>query len=265
MSNGPFKKQKRGRKPRGGKIIDAPHQNETLNGYAPPVVLHLKCRMSDLESEVCTNGHSPVPYEDQSSSSSAAINNSEVLCQDDTRTIDEKLIAQSEQMNTNGISDKESACFWCTYQFEGRPVYIPRSRADRGLRGYGCFCSPECAAAYLFSQKNLDKSAMHEQYFLLNNLYGHTTSSYKPIKVAPDPHFLLSRFSGTLSIEEYRKLSSADKVVLVVSEPLTRALPEIHMHPIGLCQTSHEQPQYRLSRKDRPKSKTQRLNQAFGL
>jgi hypothetical protein len=260
-----LKKQKRGRKPRGGKIIDAPQINEAQNGYAPPVVLHLKCRISDLDSELSINGLSPVPYEDCSSSSNATIGNGLVSCEEDTRTIDEKLIAHSERMSNNGISDKESACFWCTYQFEGRPVHIPRSRAARGLRGYGCFCSPECAAAYLFSQKNLDKSAMHEQYFLLNNLYGHTTSSYEPIKVAPNPHFLLSRFSGTLSSEEYRKLSSDDNVVLVVSEPLTRALPEIHMHPAGFCQTSDEKPQYRLSRKDRPKSKTQRLNQAFGL
>ncbi len=50
----------------------------------------------------------------------------------------------------------------------------------------------------------------------------------KNIKPAPNPYYLLDKFYGTLSIQEYRKLLKNERLLLVVDKPLTRILPELH-------------------------------------
>ena len=49
----------------------------------------------------------------------------------------------------------------------------------------------------------------------------------KNIKPAPEPFYLLDKFSGTLSIEEYRQLLENDKIILTINKPLVNVLPEI--------------------------------------
>ena len=53
-------------------------------------------------------------------------------------------------------------------------------------------------------------------------------SNYKKnIKPAPDPHYLLDKFFGNLTIQEYRKLLKTEHLLLVVDKPMTRVLPEL--------------------------------------
>jgi hypothetical protein len=52
----------------------------------------------------------------------------------------------------NTLQDKKSACFWCTYEYDSPPCYIPKYEMDDKLFGYGSFCRPECAAAYLMKE-----------------------------------------------------------------------------------------------------------------
>ena len=260
MSARPTKK--RGRKPKGGKLIDAPTSVDSQVGHVAPVVLHLRCRLSDLECPP-TASQDPIPYEGPADEHVPLFASS---TDDDTPvSIEDRLSELSLSMLQNEVSDRDAACFWCTFPFDNSPIYIPSIRTAMTLRGYGCFCSPECATAYLFAQKNLDKSTMHERHSLLNNVYGSLYDRTKPIKAAPNPHFLLSRFCGNLSIEEYRESLASSRIVLVVNEPLSRMLPQIHVHTEGLGTTPSLTGQYRLARKHRPKTKAQRLNQAFGL
>ena len=49
----------------------------------------------------------------------------------------------------------------------------------------------------------------------------------KNIKPAPDPYFLLNKYYGNLSIQEYRKLLKTEHLLLVVDKPMTRVLPEL--------------------------------------
>ena len=259
--------KKRGRKPKGGKLIDAPSNVDNQVGHIPPVVLHLRCRLSDLERPLVAS-QDPVPYEGPTDDPLPVFSNESPSTDDDAHappSIDDRLNELSLSMLQNEVSDRDSACFWCTFPFDNPPVYIPRLRTARSLKGYGCFCSPECATAYLFAEKNLDKSTMHERHCLLNNVYGSQYDEPKPIKAAPNPHFLLSRFCGNLSIEEYRESLASNRIVLVVNEPLSRMLPQIHVHAEGLCAAPSRTGQYRLARKHRPKTKAQRLNQAFGV
>uniref|UniRef100_A0A6C0IBE5 MYM-type domain-containing protein n=1 Tax=viral metagenome TaxID=1070528 RepID=A0A6C0IBE5_9ZZZZ len=123
--------------------------------------------------------------------------------------------------------DKKSACFWCTYDFDNPECYIPRYEMDGTVHGYGSFCRPECAAAYLMKE-NLDDSTKFERYHMLNQIYGKIYGYKKNIKPSPNPYYLLDKFYGNLTIQEYRKLLKSDHLLLVIDKPLTRILPELH-------------------------------------
>ena len=124
---------------------------------------------------------------------------------------------------------QHSACFWCTYEFETPTIHIPKlfNKSADTYTVYGCFCSPECAASYLMKEP-IDTSVRFERYHLLNALYSAVYNYDKTIKPAPDPHYLLTKFYGNLSIDEYRKLLKSDHLLYVVNKPLTHSLPELY-------------------------------------
>lgn len=122
---------------------------------------------------------------------------------------------------------KKSDCFWCTYAFENQPFHIPSFIHDSIIEGYGCFCCPECAVAFLF-QENVNDSIKYERYHLLNYIYGNMQQYQLNIKPAPDPHFLLDKFYGTMNIQEYRLLLASSTLINVIHKPFTRILPELH-------------------------------------
>jgi hypothetical protein len=76
-------------------------------------------------------------------------------------------------------------------------------------------------------KENLDDSTKFERYHLLNQIYGKVYEYKKNIKPAPNPHYLLEKFYGNLSIQEYRKLLKTEHLLLVVEKPMTRILPEL--------------------------------------
>jgi len=124
-------------------------------------------------------------------------------------------------------SEKKSACFWCTYDFDNAPCYIPKYEMDGTIYGYGSFCRPECAVAYLMKE-SIDDSTKFDRYHLLNQIYSKVYDCKKNIKPAPDPHYLLDKFYGSLTIQEYRRLLKTEHLLLVIDKPLTRILPELH-------------------------------------
>ena len=44
---------------------------------------------------------------------------------------------------------------------------------------------------------------------------------------APPPHYLLTKFGGTLSIQDFRASLQSDKVLMVVNKPLCAVYPEL--------------------------------------
>jgi hypothetical protein len=131
------------------------------------------------------------------------------------------------QLYNNTNPEKKSACFWCTYPYDNQACYIPKYEMDGQLYGYGSFCRPECAAAYLMKE-NIDDSMKFERYHLLNQIYSRVYEYKKNIKPAPNPYYLLDKFYGNLSIQEYRKLLKSEHMLLVIEKPMTRILPELH-------------------------------------
>jgi hypothetical protein len=281
--------KKRGRKPKGGKLIVKP--TEKLDNAKPVanVILHLKCSMQDL-TEHNTKIHQfvtdPLSYnpsvppsimsfninesrpfslyessniepEEQSTEKDAnfaykefdaneqllrknggicsccsknATANDDVIEEDadvNIKDIKTKLKTLKLELYKNSNMDKKSACFWCTYEYDNPSCYIPKYEMDGKLYGYGSFCRPECAVAFLMEEK-LDDSTKFERYHLLNQLYSKVYDYKKNIKPAPNPYFLLDKFYGNLSIQEYRKLLKTEHMLLVIDKPMTRILPELH-------------------------------------
>ena len=138
-----------------------------------------------------------------------------------------KLDILKKKLKLNNVSDKKSSCFWCTYNFDNPAVYIPKKYVNNTYEVYGCFCSPECAVAYL-KNENIDTSTLWERYCLLNNIYGKIYEYSKNIKPAPSPYYTLDKYYGNLNIQEYRKLLKNDKLLMIVDKPMTKILPELY-------------------------------------
>lgn len=244
--------KKRGRKPKGGKIIQHVVSNNNNKESRPNVILHLKCFLKDLQSTTLLGGNiesfhfsgkNEMNYEiistnqniikDKINNNTNSMNNDD--CEDeylknkenDIRDVWKKLKVLEHNLHINNISDKKSACFWCTYEFDNPPTYIPKHFIKDTYHVYGCFCSPECGTAYLM-EENIDSSTKFERYHLINHVYAKIYDYKKNIKPAPNPFYLLDKYYGNLSIQEYRSLLRNERLFLVVDKPLTRVLPELH-------------------------------------
>lgn len=268
----PAPPKKRGRKPKGGKIIKNITPNIEPMVENKTVILHLKCKLSDLnKNDTITNkidtydpnivmniepyhqeeNYTFIDNEKQQDKTNEIPSNYEIMNKklnsiqqvetsnntNDDRTsnnikennkklINMKLKELEKKLNTNNVN-VNSACFWCTYEFNTPPIYIPSLYFKEKYDVYGCFCSPECACSHLFNE-NIDNNTKFERYQLLNYLYGKTYNYTKNIKPAPNPYYTLSKYYGNLSIQEYRQLLEFDRLLLVIDKPLTKMYPEIH-------------------------------------
>ncbi len=117
------------------------------------------------------------------------------------------------------------ACFWDTCEFDGPIYYLPIMIVNGVFHVSGCFCSPECALAALLKEQ-LDTSTKFERIHLLHLLYG--SSGNKGFKPAPNPNYLLDKYYGNLTIDEYRSLSKGPQMIHIVNKPLTHILPELY-------------------------------------
>jgi len=284
--------KKRGRKPKGGKLITKQSDQTESSPVVANVILHLKCSMNDVsehntqmnqlvtdplkynpsippsimtydiadhttfsnfsneESLKAANNINQYAYGDYQQVSSFLCSSCKMSKEESSRpskyveedadsndldddpsvtmkSINAKLKKIKLQLYKNTNPDKKSACFWCTYEYDNQTCYIPKYEIDGQLYGYGSFCRPECAVAYLMKD-NIDDSTKFERYHLLNQLYSKIFNFKKNIKPAPNPYFLLEKFYGNLTIQEYRKLLKSEHMLYVVEKPMTRILPELH-------------------------------------
>lgn len=266
--------KKRGRKPKGGKIITKLPNTTIPPGQVSNIILHLKCSLTDLNNyneqmnqqitnpnvynpsipptimsynndktafsayennkplEDCNFAYNELPLRLTDSVCSVCSNKYEDM-EDDLdadvciKDINQKLKMLKINLYKNALSDKKSACFWCTYEYDNPACYIPKSNMDDSIFGYGSFCRPECAVAFLMKE-NIDDSTKFERYHLLNHIYSKIYNYKKNIKPAPNPYYLLDKFYGNLNIQEYRKLLKSEHMLLVIDKPQTRILPELH-------------------------------------
>jgi hypothetical protein len=126
------------------------------------------------------------------------------------------------------------ACFWDCHAFRGHPCVIPVSIEEGIWRVYGNFCSPECAAAYLFNER-LDSSVQWERYALLNRLYANGEQS---VRLAP-PRTILRLFGGMLDISEFRAIVAERRMrVDVMTPPMISIIQVMDTKPIDFYDAS---------------------------
>jgi hypothetical protein len=288
--------KKRGRKPKGGKIIQQVESNEPLNDDKPNIILHLKCSMKDLllsnknsslvESYNFQAGKNELTYEiignesvgtfnDKTSNSITNLDNDyerdtddDSICKDVNKEIWKKLKQLEHNLHINNVNNKRSACFWDTCEFDNPPIYIPKHFINDTYHVYGCFCSPECGVAYLMNE-NIDSSTKFERYHLFNHIYSKIYDYKKNIKPSPNPFYMLEKYYGNLSIQEYRSLLRNERLFLIVDKPLTRILPELHEDNDDfilnnkIIPSNNYHVKTRLQRKKQ--NKTSILNEKFGI
>ena len=175
-----------------------------------------------------------------------------------------KLSFHKSDICQNMGGTQRSACFWCTCEFDSPAIYIPKSCSKEGYQVYGCFCSPECAAAFLMNE-NIDTSTRFERYHLLNSVYGKIYKYEKSIKIAPNPYYLLNKYYGNLTIQEYRKLFHSDQMIYVVNKPLTHILPELYEDNNDFLLNTKIIPNHSVNIKKNKPLKSNILNNAFGI
>lgn len=270
--------KKRGRKPKGGKIIHNVVIDNSNKIEKPNIILHLKCFFKDLDNQVINNIDNIDSYkfpsknnllydvineevssnmglDDKQKSNNKIIHiinsiynpnietNNDVQNSfntqppshaslqtntHDTKEIYKKLKDLEMNLHLNNVQDKKSACFWCTCDFDNPPIYIPKYFLKESYHVYGCFCNPECGVAYLMNE-SIDSSTKFERYHLMNHIYAKIYNYTKNIKPSPSPFYMLEKYYGNLSINEYRALIRNDRLFLIVDKPLTRIMPELHI------------------------------------
>lgn len=235
--------KKRGRKPKGGKIIQQIIPLENIKENKPNIILHLKCFLKDLNSNELLDqklesfsfsnklmSYDIIPTENNHKLHDYDVDNDNTdfeTKENDIREIWKKLKVLENNLHINNIENKKCACFWDTCEFDNPPVYIPKHFINNTYHVYGCFCSPECAVAYLM-EENIDSSIKFERYQLMNHIYSKVYNYNKNIKPAPNPYYMLEKYCGNLNIQEYRSLLQNERLFLVVDKPLTRIMPELH-------------------------------------
>jgi len=281
--------KKRGRKPKGGKVIQQlVHEAVSMND-TPNIILHLKCSVSDipclnsaftedvsikpgdvisfnsLESKgadlndsyksnmssagnfiissgsgskpratpdalIATNSYNHLNDADYDENDDDELNGGDNNMNDIWKKLNHLKLCfhKSDVFQNIGAGTRRSCCFWDTCEFDTPPIYIPKCIAPNGgYTVYGCFCSPECALAHLMNE-GIDTSVKFERCQMLNSMYGRALNYDKSIKPAPNPQYILNKFYGNLSIQEYRKLFKSEQIIYVVNKPLTHILPEMY-------------------------------------
>ena len=288
--------KKRGRKPKGGKIVQQVITSYEHINEKPNVILHLKCSMKDLQCSNATPTNYPVKsfsfigkndlcyevvgtenintntfYNDNSDKPIENLNDEsddDFVKDNDKREIWKKLKQLEYNLHVNNVHNKKSACFWDTCTFDNPPIYIPKHFINGTYQVYGCFCSPECAVAHLMNE-SIDSSAKFERYHLLNNIYSKIYDYKKSIKPSPNPFYMLEKYYGNLTIQEYRSLLRNERLFLIVDKPLTRILPELHEDNDDfilnnkIIPSNNYQVKTRLQRKKQNKNYI--LNEKFGI
>jgi len=100
-------------------------------------------------------------------------------------------------------------CWWCTYNFDCLPSFIPFKFSENKFYVFGCFCSFNCAGAY---NLNINDNKVWERYSLLKHMYyminkDNISSMNEIIINIAGPKELLEKYGGPMKIDEYRKNS----------------------------------------------------------
>ena len=149
------------------------------------------------------------------------------------RTID-VMIDYKVGNETMSLPESTSACcFWCSGQFEGRPVVIPTQEEYGVYTVYGNFCTLSCSLAYLLNE-HIDPQVRWERQALLHRMYKQTEN----VQPAP-PRESLKFFGGCLSHSQFREIIGKKQIRIDATlPPIISILSVLDTKPIDFYETS---------------------------
>lgn len=178
-----------------------------------------KCGINNLER------YEPVSFNEKKED----LNN--LLSNLDIKTKERRIYTTMQQFIDEWPNSTDINCFWCCHKFESTPCSIPESLTNDLFKVKGCFCSFNCATAYLFSKES-NKNSIWEKYSILHLLRNKLMkiNDNSIIKPAP-PREALKSFGGYLTINEFR--NNFDKVYSISSPPIVILCPQIDQSTYG--------------------------------
>lgn len=121
------------------------------------------------------------------------------------------------------------ACWWCTYNFDTIPLFLPDHDRNSVYYVFGNFCSFSCMLAY---NQNLDDYRKSDRNSLIKQLYHRIFQKNITIKPA-GPRELLKKFGGPIDIQQFRDpnyvCSKELKLTIPPMIPLISELEEIEI------------------------------------
>lgn len=100
------------------------------------------------------------------------------------------------------IAEKTNiACWWCTYNFDTCPCFLPDHYKNNRYYVFGNFCGFSCMLAY---NENLDDYRKSIRTVLIKQMYREIFQNDNLIIKVAGPRELLTKFGGPLDISQYR-------------------------------------------------------------
>jgi len=179
------------------------------------ILLHLKCSLKDLQPSLTDPNYYSMTADGGNVGSLGyeLLNDTQAFAPASSMYLEtcKSTLTQNlslTNLKSNTLEESRYAniqcCFWCTYEFTNPEIHLPKNYkknelGKENIEVYGSFCSAECAYAYLLNEKQ-DLSTLVEKKQLFHYLYPYS----KGIPPAPNPFYLLDKYQGTQTIQEYR-------------------------------------------------------------
>jgi hypothetical protein len=260
--------KKKGRKPKGGKLIVRTDDVAEQPVQLANVILHLKCTTKDLNEYLDKNNRLTIDglsYNPEGPPTIMTYNSSKndnYSVYDDSKKINNDAYVETNDNNLCKVCNEKRVasdddCGTSIKDINAklrqlRVVLYKNGLPDQKSACFWCtyeYDNPTCyipkyesegniyaygsfcrpeCAVAFLMKETMDDSVKFERYHLLNRIYGKICGYTKNIKPAPNPYYTLEKYYGTMTIQEYRKMLKTDHMFLTVDKPMTRLMPELH-------------------------------------
>jgi hypothetical protein len=119
--------------------------------------------------------------------------------------------------NKINICEKTNiACWWCTYNFDTQPLFMPDHYKNNIYYVFGNYCSFSCMLAY---NENMDDYRKGVRTALIKQLYREMFNCDDMNIKSAGPRELLDKFGGPMNITKYRDASIVSRKTFKVTIP----------------------------------------------
>jgi hypothetical protein len=200
--------KKRGRKPKDSYIVSNNNINLDANKeFVENIIIHLpiKNKLIQINDNSRIKNVSNIKYEinDIENGLMTGLDNGLTTVLDNEKHPDPFDPYENINMNIEVTNHVCNICWWDDHEFKNNRWGIPLKFINNNFHIYGCFCSPNCAAAYLFNMYK-DSDDIWNKYSLLNFMYNTIYKTNISIKCASSK-LILKKYGGTLTIKEFRE------------------------------------------------------------